>query len=251
MLVDARLETKDLLPPAKGFNLSSVLVHIKSHEHATEWSIFHILKNIYIFIFLHIYISTCQQRVCLTFHLENHIGGVTPKGGFPKGICYKGLPAYFSVFHFCWWNPIVYAMISFALMTFWNHLSPVFSASFVRCNVETPDQKGTKQHVFFFTDPRRTRGLSSATTYYWYKASGWSHLLVARMDGGSGASRVFLKAQTHHCSMDFTVFKFFVFGIPFASMLSWCFMALNPVSLIESRHGCSIVMLNIIWSYRQ
>ena len=112
-------------------------------------------------------------------------------------------------------------------------------------------KKEQNNMCFFFTDPRRTRGLSSATTYYWYKASGWSHLLVARMDGGSGASRVFLKAQTHHCSMDFTVFKFFVFGIPFASMLSWCFMALNPVSLIESRHGCSIVMLNIIWSYRQ
>ena len=192
----------------------------------------YILYNTYIYIiyiFFYVFIYLHVSNACVS-HSIWKIGGVTPKGGFPKGICYNiGLPAYFSVFPFLLVKHYYSICNDFICPD--DVLESPFTGVFCQlCSMQrwNTRSKRNKTTCVFFTDPRRTRGLSSATTYYWYKASGWSHLLVARMDGGSGASRVFLKAQTHHCSMDFTVFKFFVFGIPFASMLSWCFMVYGP-----------------------
>lgn len=75
----------------------------------------------------YVYIYMLATRVC---HIPfGKLGCVTPKGGvLPKGIGYKGLPGYFSVFPFllvkhymivCIFTYVhICVMISFAQMTF-------------------------------------------------------------------------------------------------------------------------------------
>ncbi len=145
MFVDARLETKDLLPQAKGFNLSSV--HIKSHEHTTKRSISYSF-----------YIYMLAARVS---HIPSgKLGGVTPQGGvLPKGICYKGLPRYFSVFPFCWWN--------IAHIIWWFHLPRwrfgiTFHGSFLPAlfNATLKRQiKNQRNNLFFHRSHTHSRSL--------------------------------------------------------------------------------------------